>query len=61
MDDTGVDWERWIGDVEALLGHRAVGDMSHDGHSIGSFQKMWEAGWTGQAAVEAVWAGKPLR
>jgi hypothetical protein len=61
MDDTGKNWERWISDVEDLLGHSAVGDMSRDGHSIDSFQRMWKAGYTAQAAVEAVWAGKPLR
>ncbi|GAB4974490.1 hypothetical protein MAHJHV57_53080 [Mycobacterium avium subsp. hominissuis] len=61
MDGPSVNWERWISDVEDLLGHSAVGDLSHDGHSIHSFQKMWRAGWTAQAAVEAVWAGKPLR
>lgn len=58
---TGRSWLGWIREVENSLGYNANGDMSHDGYSMSSFEMMWKAGWTSQAAVEAVWAGRPLR
>ncbi|TDZ82149.1 hypothetical protein DE4585_02681 [Mycobacteroides salmoniphilum] len=61
IDDNESSWSSWISEVEVLLGHNAAGDMSHDGQSLDSFQRMRKAGWTPKAAVEAVWTGRPLR
>ena len=30
-------WERWINEVESLLGHGADGDQSTDGYSLDGF------------------------
>jgi hypothetical protein len=44
-------WERWINEVESLLGHGADGDQSTDGYSLDGFYEMWERGLTPAAAV----------
>lgn len=44
-------WEKWIDEVERLLGHSADGDGREDGYSMDNFFKAWEGG---QSAADAV-------
>lgn len=50
-------WERWINDVEALLGVSADGDVRTDGFSMDTFHDMFKAGMLpAQAAIRVVGA-----
>lgn len=46
-------WERWVGEVETLLGHSADGDHRVDGYSLDGFYEAWEAGMSPADAVSA--------
>lgn len=52
-------WERWIDDVESLLGHSADGDEVTDGYSLDGFYEMWKHGL--QPAAAAATAGEGTR
>ncbi|GAS94914.1 hypothetical protein MMAG44476_21737 [Mycolicibacterium mageritense DSM 44476 = CIP 104973] len=47
-------WERWIDQVEALLGHSPDGDLRADRYSLDSFYAHWKAGVTPSDAVAAI-------
>jgi hypothetical protein len=47
-------WERWINEVESLLGHGADCDQSTDGYSLDGFYEMWERRLTPAAAADSV-------
>jgi hypothetical protein len=44
-------WERWIDEVESILGHDADGDRSADGYSLDGFYAMWNRGVTAADAA----------
>lgn len=47
-------WEKWIAEVESLLGHSADGDQGADGYSLDGFYEQWKSSLTPQAAVAAL-------
>jgi hypothetical protein len=47
-------WERWIDQVEKLLGHDTDGDQEQDGYSLDGFYASWKAGLSPAQAVETV-------
>lgn len=49
-----TDWERWIAQVELVLGKSADGDQSEDGYSLDSFYDLWKIGQTPTQAVKEV-------
>lgn len=46
-----TEWEKWIEEVEAGLGHSADGDQSTDGYSLDAYYQMWERGVPAQDAI----------
>jgi hypothetical protein len=47
-------WERWIDEVESLLGHSADGDQATDGYSLDGFYEMWKAVLTPAQSTERI-------
>lgn len=47
-------WEKWIAEVESLLGHSADGDQDADGYSLDSFYAQWESSLSPADAVAAL-------
>ena len=47
-------WERWIDDVEILLGHDADGNQDTDGYSLDAFVMLWESGRPPTQAIAEV-------
>lgn len=47
-------WERWIDQVEALLGCIPDGDLRADRYSLDSFYAQWKAGVMPSDAVAAI-------
>lgn len=47
-------WERWIDQVEALLGRSVDGDQRVDGFSLDGFYENWKASMSPAEAVAAI-------
>ena len=49
-----TEWERWVDELEAQLGHDVDGDATIDGYSLDGFYAQWKAGLTPAAAAASV-------
>lgn len=47
-------FERWIADVERLMGHDSDGDLREDGYSLDTFSEMFDQGLTPEQAAERI-------
>lgn len=54
-------WERWIDDVEHLLGHSPDGDRDADGYSLDGFYEQWKAGMPAVVAAEFTVAAREAK
>lgn len=47
-------WERWVDEVETLLGRSPDGDQDRDGFSLDGFYAQWEERLSPAAAIAVV-------
>lgn len=48
------DWEKWVNQVETILGHDLDGNETEDGYSLGYASDAWEAGKTPEQYAASV-------